>query len=184
MTAGSTVFHQPDTKYIRSFIFVRWLLIILAAYLTFFSYVQTPMFAGVVVFMAVFAATNVIYMFLPPHYVHTEAFQKTIVFVDVLFGCATFYLLRVPDTYLYIPFMLIYVMAAIRRDLKVVAFSIIAVSLFYGVFSLLRLEAEYNPFWTAEDAEARPQRAGAVSDALALLRRGNPLRVSFRPAPP
>jgi len=148
MTAGSTVFHQPDTKYIRSFIFVRWLLVILAAYLTFFSYVQTPMFAGVVFFMAAFAATNVIYMVLPPHYVHSDSFQRTIVFVDVLFGCATFYLLRVPGTYLYVPFMLIYVMAAIRRDLKVVAFSIIAVSLFYGVFSLMRLEAEYNPFWT------------------------------------
>ena len=72
MTAGSTVFHQPDTKYIRSFIFLRWLLVILAAYLTFFSYVQTPLFAGVVVFMTAFAATNVIYMFLPPTHVRSE----------------------------------------------------------------------------------------------------------------
>src|SRR5262245_1695834 len=156
MTAGSTVFHQPDTKYIRSFIFARWLLVILAAYLTFFSYVQTPMFLGVVVFMMAFAASNVVYMLLPATHVRAESFQKTIVLVDVFFGCATFYLLRVPETYLYIPFMLIYVMAAIRRDLKVVAFSIIAVSLVDGVIDVLRLEPAFNPSGTAKTLKQVP----------------------------
>jgi diguanylate cyclase (GGDEF)-like protein len=152
MTSEATVFHKPDRDYIRSFLFVRWLLVILAAYLTFFTYVQTPTFKWVVLFIVVFATSNVAYMFLPHHYVRTNSFQRVVVWVDGLFGCAMFYLLRVPDTYLYLPFMLIFVMAAVRRDLKVVAFSVIAVSLFYGMFSLLRIEAETSPDWTPNTA--------------------------------
>jgi diguanylate cyclase (GGDEF)-like protein len=39
--------------------------------------------------------------------------------------------------------MLIYLLAAIRRDIKAVAFSLVSVCLFYGVLSLTRLNGEY-----------------------------------------
>jgi diguanylate cyclase (GGDEF)-like protein len=142
MTA--TVFHQPDGEYTRSVISVRWLLVILAAYLTFFSYVETTMFPWVVAFVVLFASSNIVCMVLSKRHAHTVMFQQTLFWMDLFFGCATFYLLRVPGTYLFLPFVLIYAMASIRRDLKVVALAVIAVSLFYGLFSLLRLDAEYG----------------------------------------
>jgi diguanylate cyclase (GGDEF)-like protein len=42
-----------------------------------------------------------------------------------------------------VPFVLIYLLAAIRRDLKTVGFSLLAVCLFYGVLSLTRLNGQY-----------------------------------------
>jgi diguanylate cyclase (GGDEF)-like protein len=56
----------------------------------------------------------------------------------------TFFLLRVPETHLFLAFILVYVMAEIWRDLKVVAFSLIAVSVLYGGFSSMRLYEQFG----------------------------------------
>ena len=144
MTRNTTTFCQSDKEYIRSFLFLRWLIVLLASYLTFFSYIEKPMFLWVVLFAAAFAMSNVVFMLLPPACFRNVAHQKAIIIADVLFCCMTFYLLKVPGTYLYFPFMLIYIMAAIRRDMKAVAFSLISVSLFHGVFSLLRVYGHYS----------------------------------------
>jgi diguanylate cyclase (GGDEF)-like protein len=152
MNTEANCIHQSDKGYIRSFIFLRWMLVILGAYLTFFSYVDKSMFSAVVVFIVTFAASNVALMLTPERYFRVARFQTAVVVTDIAFGCATFYLLKVPGTLLYVPFMLIYLMAAIKRDLKAVSFSLIAVSLFYGVFSMLRLNGQYNEAFTINQA--------------------------------
>jgi diguanylate cyclase (GGDEF)-like protein len=144
MTTDATSFHQTDKEYIQSFLFLRWLLVILSSYLTFFLYVDKPTFPLVVGFVLAFASSNVACMLLHPRYFRLVAFQRAIIVADVFFACMTIFLLRIPGTYLYLPFILIYVMAALRRDLKVVAFSLIAVSLFHGMFSMLRIYGEQS----------------------------------------
>lgn len=145
--AHPTVAYEPGREYRRSFLLLRWLLIILAAYLTLFNYLQEPWFAAVCAFVAVFALTNVACIFLPPEFFMLKRTRRAIAVVDVLFVASTFYLLRDPNTYLYVAFILVFVLAVIWRDLKVVAFSLIAVSLLYGMFSSVRL-AETGVFPT------------------------------------
>ena len=144
MSTDARVIHPSDKEYIQSFLFLRWLIVILSAYLTFFLYVDKPTFGWVVAFVITFASSNVVCMLLEPRYFRMVTFQRAIIVADVFFACMTIFLLRIPDTYLYVPFMLIYVMAALRRDLKVVAFSLIAVSLFHGMFSMLRIYGEHS----------------------------------------
>jgi diguanylate cyclase (GGDEF)-like protein len=143
MRADAKIVQNSDKGFIRSFIFLRWMLVILGAYLTFFAYLESEMFGRVVAFIVLFAASNVAFTFLPSGYFRRPGFQKLVALGDLLFGCTTLYLLRVPPTYLFVPFMLIYLLAAIRRDIKAVAFSLVSVCLFYGVLSLTRLNGEY-----------------------------------------
>ena len=154
MSTEARIVQNSDKGFIRSFVLLRWMLIILGAYLTFFSYLYRPMFGAVVGFILVFAGSNVVFALLPGEYFRRPAFQRTVVILDIVFGCATFYLLRVPDTYLYVPFILIYLLATIRRELKDVAFSLVAVCLFYGVLSLLRLNGQYSDSLTFNQAVA------------------------------
>jgi diguanylate cyclase (GGDEF)-like protein len=70
------------------------------------------------------------------------------------------------ETLLFIPFILIYLLAAIRRDIKSVSFSLIAVSIFYGVFSMLRLDGQYNEGFTLD--QATTHAIGKVEDFLTL----------------
>jgi diguanylate cyclase (GGDEF)-like protein len=142
MSTEARIVQHSDRGFIRSFIFLRWMLIILASYLLFFTYLNTPNFEAVVGFALAFGTSNVVLSLLPPEYFRRSTIQKTVVILDVSFGCATFYLLRVPNTYLFLAFTLIYLLAAVRRDLKAVGFSLLAVSLFFGVLSLTRLNGQ------------------------------------------
>ena len=146
MTASSTAHYQPERDYVRSFLLLRWLLSILAAYLTLFPNVESPSFSLVYAFIIGFAASNIVCMVVSHRRFQTRAFQLAVTLADVLFVSVTFYLLRVPNTYLFLAFILVFVMAEIWRDLKVVAFSVIAVSLLYGGFSSMRLYGQYSVF--------------------------------------
>ena len=152
MSAETRIVQNSDKGFIRSFIFLRWMLIILGAYLTFFAYLESAIFGTVVAFIVLFAASNVALTLLPTAYFRRPGFQKLILTLDILFGCATFYLLRVSEPYLVVPFVLIYLLAAFRRDLKAVAFSLLAVCLFYGVLSLSRLNGQYTDSLTLNHA--------------------------------
>jgi diguanylate cyclase (GGDEF)-like protein len=150
MTAPLTTNYQPQRDYVRSFLLLRWLVLILAAYLSLFSYAdkRSISFLSVYGFILAFTISNIVCMLLSYERLQSAGFRKAIAIADVFFVSITFYLLRVDDTYLFAAFILVYVMAEVWRDLKIVAFSIIAVSLLYGGFSSMRLYGRYSVFST------------------------------------
>ena len=114
-------------------------MIIMAAYLTVFRYLPTSDITIPVVFVGAFAVTNVLMTLVSARRIPSIKVQRVLTAADVLFVSATFYLLRAPDTYLYLGFLLVFVMAAIWREFTVLLFSLVVVSLLYGVCSSYRL---------------------------------------------
>jgi diguanylate cyclase (GGDEF)-like protein len=146
MAANPTVGQEPEREHRRSFLMLRWLLVILAAYLTLFSHLQAETFNLVCVFVALFAASNLAFVLLPRRHFPSRPVQLGIVAGDVLFVSLSFYLLRVTTTYLHLAFILIFVLIAVWRDLRVVALSLLSVSLLYGLFKGLELVGMLDAF--------------------------------------
>src|SRR5262245_28205243 len=130
---------QPHIETRRSFLSLRWLLIILASYLTVFSYVGAPAFNYVFAFALLFAASNSALSLLPVAVFQSPGVQRGIIITDVVFVSGAFFLLRQPETYFYVPFVLVFLLAVIWRDLRVVLFSVLVVSLLYGTFASFKL---------------------------------------------
>src|SRR5438876_11015023 len=130
---------RPEIDYRKAVLSLRWLLVILASYLTLFSYVGTPMFPVVFGVAIAFSLSNVILMVTPGHRFIEDKVQAAIGVIDVIFVATTLYLLQVPDNYLYLAFILIFVLAVIWRDLRLVLFSLLVVSVLFGTFSYFRL---------------------------------------------
>jgi diguanylate cyclase (GGDEF)-like protein len=144
MTAPDTRAYEPERDYVRSFLLLRWLLLILAAYLILFSSVERPSFALVYTFVVGFAASNVVCMAVSQARFQSRQFRLGVMLADTIFVSVTFFLLRATDTYLFVPFILVFLMAEIWRDLKIVGFALIAVSVLYGGFSSMRLYGQYS----------------------------------------
>jgi diguanylate cyclase (GGDEF)-like protein len=126
---------------------LRWLLVILASYLSLFSYIGTESFWAVASGALAFAISNLMLSLVPRQLFITDKVQNGVAGVDAVFVAVTLYLLRVPENYLYIAFVVIFVLAVLWRDLRLVLFSILAVSVLYGAFSyfrLFRLQLEIN----------------------------------------
>ena len=138
-SADSIRHSRPESEYRRSLTLLRWLLIILAAYLTVFRYLPTSNFNYAVMFVCGFALTNVLLLVATSSRMPFARIQRALSIVDVIFVSSTFYLLRAPDTYIYLGFLIVFVMAAIWREFMVLLFSLIVVSLLYGVCSGFRL---------------------------------------------
>ena len=132
MSTEARIVHHSDKGFIRTVVFLRWMLIILASYLMFFTYLNTPSFEAVVAFALAFGTSNVVFSLMPADYFRRISFQRTVLMLDIAFGCITLYLLRVPGTYVYVAFGLIYLLAAIRRDLKAVGFCSLECCLWCG----------------------------------------------------
>src|ERR1051326_8222897 len=124
----------PEVEYRRSFISLRWLLIILASYLTLFSNLSSANFPLFFTYALLFASTNVVLATIPSRWFEKSAARQAIAACDLIFVCGTIYLLKVPNTYLYLVFMLIFAMAEIWRDLRLVLFLLLVVSILFRVF--------------------------------------------------
>lgn len=130
---------QSEIDHRKAILSLRWLLIILASYLTLFSYLGTELFLVVFGAALAFTLSNVGLMFIPGEVFTGRKVQRAVVTLDLLFVSSTLYLLRVPENYLYLGFLAIFVLAVLWRDLRLVLFSLFVVSLLFGVFSYLRL---------------------------------------------
>src|ERR1041385_4621935 len=97
---------EPLIETRKSFLSLRWLLIILASYLTVFSYVGAPQFNYVFAFALLFAASNIALSLLPFHVYQLASVQRALKITDSIFVTGAFFLLRQPQTYFYIPFVL------------------------------------------------------------------------------
>src|SRR5215467_3689492 len=126
---------------------LRWLLIILASYLTLFSHFESEEFPIVSVVALVFALSNIVVTFVGRETFTDSNVRIGIAVLDVIFVCATLYFLRVPGNYLYLAFIGIFILALVWRDLRLVLFSLLLVSLLFGLLGYLRFfrfELEVN----------------------------------------
>jgi diguanylate cyclase (GGDEF)-like protein len=130
---------QSEIDHRKAVLSLRWLLIILASYLTLFSYLGTETFPIVFAVAVAFSASNVVLMLVPRHRFTENGIQRGVVVLDFLFVASTLYFLRVSETYLYIAFVGVFVLALLWRDLRLVLFSVFAVSLLFGAFNYFRL---------------------------------------------
>jgi diguanylate cyclase (GGDEF)-like protein len=118
---------------------LRWLLVILASYLTLFSYLGTEGFPFVFGFALAFSISNILLMMVPRQQFTGKKTQVSIALLDVFFVSGTLYLLRVPSNFLYVTLAGIFLLAVVWRDLRLVLFSLFVISLLFGVFSYFRL---------------------------------------------
>jgi diguanylate cyclase (GGDEF)-like protein len=128
-----------DTDHRKAVLSLRWIVIILASYLTLFSYLGTQSFAVIFLVAVGFSASNVGLMLVPSHRFTENSIQRVVVWMDLLFVTTTLYLLRVAENYLYVAFVAVFLLAIVWRDLRLVLFSVFAVSVLFGVFNYFRL---------------------------------------------
>jgi len=128
-----------DIDHRKAILSLRWLLVILASYLTLFSYLGNELFPFVFGFALAFSASNLLIMLIPGGQFLTRKTQAAITALDFLFVFGTLYLLRVPQNYLYVAFAAIFLLALVWRELRLVLFSLFVVSLLFGLFSYFRL---------------------------------------------
>jgi diguanylate cyclase (GGDEF)-like protein len=131
--------YQPHLENRKSLLSLRWLLIILASYLTVFSYVGAPEFRFVFGYALLFAASNIALSLAPIAMYQSAKIQRVLAVTDVICVSIALYLLRQPGTYFYIPFVLVFLLALGWRDLRIVLFALFSVSLLYGAFTSFKL---------------------------------------------
>jgi diguanylate cyclase (GGDEF)-like protein len=130
---------RPEAELRRSLLSLRWLVIILAAYLILFTHLSSSSFPILFAFVALFAATNIALAFVRDDWFQSDSGQRFIAATDILFIGGTFYLLRVTENYLYLGFTLVVVLAVLWRELKLVLFSLLVVSFLFGLLHALRI---------------------------------------------
>ena len=117
---------------------LRWLLIILASYLTLFTHLGAADFQVVFGVDIAFAMSNVVLMIITRERFAVNSVQRFIAVLDLIFVSVTLYFLRLPEIYLYLVFVGIFVLAVLWRDLRLVLFSVFVVSVLFGVFAYFR----------------------------------------------
>lgn len=131
--------YRSELEYRDSFLLLRWLVIILSSYLILFRYIGNPSFIFVFAFVLVFSFTNVVLSLMSTGRFVTKTTQRAVAIADAVCISVCFYLLRVPGAYVYLPFIVIFILALVWRDLRLVLFSLFVVSVLYGVFAYFRL---------------------------------------------
>ncbi len=128
-------YFEPFVENRRSFLLLRWLIIILASYLTLFSNLRSQNFIGIFVLVVAYSASNIVMGFLPQRSFVAVRSSRLAIVVDAIFICSFLYLLHVSGPPIHFPLMGIILLALIWRDLRVVLFSLLVVSVLFGVFS-------------------------------------------------
>jgi len=131
--------YKPESEYHRSLVSLRWLIVILASYLTLFSRIPSGHFPLLFGFSIIFATTNIGLWLVTDDWFQSRTGQRVTTILDIFFISGTIYLLRIPNTYLYVAFIMMFVLAEIWRDLKLLGVSLLVVSVLYGVFNYYRI---------------------------------------------
>src|SRR6516225_6209193 len=88
---------KPEIDHRKAVLSLRWLLVILASYLTLFSYVGTEGFRFAFGFSLAFSISNIVLMLVPSQQFTDRRTQLSITLLDVFFVISTLYLLRIPS---------------------------------------------------------------------------------------
>ena len=100
-----------------------------------FSNLRSQNFIGIFLLVVVFSLSNVALSFLPQRSFTAIRSSRLVTVADAIFICGFLYLLRVSGPPIHFPLMGILLLAIIWRDLRVVLFSLLVVSLLFGAFS-------------------------------------------------
>src|SRR5437870_661900 len=130
---------QLEIDHRKAVLSLRWLLVILASYLSVFTYLGKEGFLLVFGVALTFSVSNLALILISRQAFAGHRLQKLIAFADFIFVSMTLFLLRVPGNYLYLAFIAVFALAVLWRDLRLVLFSLFSVSLLFGVFSYFRL---------------------------------------------
>lgn len=129
---------ESEIDHRKAVLSLRWLLVILASYLTLFSYIGTEQFPVVFGVALAFSLSNIVLMFIPRRQFTDNNIQNGVAILDLFFVSLTLYLL-LPGNYLFVGFLAIFVLAVLWRDLRVVLVSLFVVSVLFGLFNYFRL---------------------------------------------
>src|SRR2546423_14788750 len=92
---------QSEIDQRKAVLSLRWLLVILASYLTLFSYLGTEVFLLVFGVALTFSISNIVLMLIPRQRFTSNSMQLGIALLDLVFVSATLFLLRVPGNFLF-----------------------------------------------------------------------------------
>ncbi len=123
----------------KAFLLLRWLIIILAGYLTMFENIDDEGIVGLFLIVVAFVLSNVLIALAPLAVVMAAKRRHLIAATDAVFICAFLYYLRVEQVQIHLPFMGIVVLAIIWPDLRVVLLAMFVVSLLFGLFTNFEL---------------------------------------------
>ena len=125
---------EPFVENRRSFILLRWLLIVLASYLVLFSR-EEPFQPGTLVVVAGFFLSNLLMALLPPAALAFAWSRNVVAVLDGVLLSACLYMLRIEGPQVHIPFIGIFLTALIWNDFRVIMFSLMIASILFGAFS-------------------------------------------------
>src|SRR3974377_1562835 len=92
---------ESEIDHRKAVLSLRWLLVILASYLTLFNYICTEQFPFVFGVALAFSVTNIVLMLIPRQEFTANRIQTGVALVDLVFVSLTLYLLRIPGNYLF-----------------------------------------------------------------------------------
>ena len=131
--------YGPQRANRKAFLLLRWLIIILASYVTLFENIDDQGVIGLFLIVVAFVLSNVLIGLVPLKVVMAARRRHLIAAVDAVFICTFLYYLRVEQVPIHLPLMGIVVLAIIWPDLRVVLFAMFVVSLLFGLFTNLEL---------------------------------------------
>src|SRR5215831_16593383 len=129
---------ESEIDHRKAVLSLRWLLVILASYLTLFSYIGSEQFPVAFGIALAFSFTNIVLIFVPRQQFTADRTLNGVAILDLVFVSLTLYLLRIQGNYLYLGFLAIFVLALLWRDLRLVLVSLFVVSILFGVFNYFR----------------------------------------------
>lgn len=131
---------EPFVENRRSFVLLRWLLIILASYLVLSGSVDDGLLPPQsLVAIVAFFLSNLVLALLPPMALEFARSRHIVVALDALFISVCLYLLRVSGPMIHVAFIAIFLIALIWTDLRLIMFSLLIASILFGAFSFFEL---------------------------------------------
>src|SRR5262252_693725 len=95
---------ESEMDHRKAVLSLRWLLVILASYLTLFSYIGSEQFPVALGIALAFSLTNIVLMFVPRQQFTADHTLNGAAILDLVFVSLTLYLLRIQGNYLYLGF--------------------------------------------------------------------------------
>ena len=128
---------EPFIENRRSFILLRWLLVILCSYLVLFGRVrEEPLSFQVLSVVGGFFLSNIVLALLPPAGLAFAQARHLVIAMDAVFISLSLYHLRVDGPQIHVAFIAVFLVAIIWADLRLIMFSLLASSILFGAFSV------------------------------------------------
>ena len=152
---NATAYYWHRKHHIKSFILLRWLVLLVAAYLAWFSSIVEPPFPGFVTFLAVFAVSNILCMLAPRETIESRPVRHSIMISDIIFAAITFYFLRDSSTYFYVAFAVAFAVGAVWRNLTFSGLSFVGIGVVYSLSAMGPFNT-FNDFAKGFSSNERP----------------------------